>query len=103
MAFKVTSQILSAGAAASQQTADEISSQLANLKSYVIGLEPVWQGPASTTFQELMGPGGRYDQLSGNIVQLLTDVSQVLQQNAANYTDGEQVNLTGMQQIESGL
>jgi WXG100 family type VII secretion target len=98
--YKVTPEYVSAAAASCNNTADEIQGQLAELKSYVINLEEVWQGVASNTFQIYMR---EYDVYSAMLHQALTDIGSGLNGTEVNYRGSEQANLNNIHKLESEL
>jgi WXG100 family type VII secretion target len=98
--FQTTPEQLTAAAAACETTAANVEVALGQLKSYVVGTEQWWQGIASTAFQELMV---RYDMNSQKLREVLTEIAVRLRNNAANYGDGEQANLTTVTNIQQSL
>jgi WXG100 family type VII secretion target len=98
--YKVTPEYVAAAAASCNSTADEIQGQLAELKSYVVNLEQVWQGVAANTFQVYMQ---EYDVYSAMLHQALTDIGSGLNGNQVNYQGSEQTNLNNIQKLESEL
>jgi WXG100 family type VII secretion target len=99
MDFQVKPEHVSQAASSCESIADEISGQLASLKSYVVNIEAWWGGIAATTFQELMC---LYDTCSASLNQALIDIGKGLQGNYVNYYASEQANLAKLENELSG-
>jgi len=98
--FQVTPEYVTNAAASCQNTANEIWEQLATLQVYIEGMDQIWQGIASNTFQDLMV---QYNTYATMLYNALTDIGQGLQGNYVNYTSAEQANLTTITTIEQAL
>jgi WXG100 family type VII secretion target len=98
--FRVTPADISAAATAAERTTDNVTEQLAGVKSYVLSFEGAWQGMAANTFQSLMH---EYDVYGLMLTQALADISQGLRGNYANYTDSESQNMTNLVKVGDGL
>jgi WXG100 family type VII secretion target len=94
--FKVTPEMLSAASTACTNTAEQISTQLAVLRSYVVNLEGQWHGVAASTFSELMND---YDVYTRMMNDALTDIGSGLAGNVVNYTEAEQQNINSLQPV----
>ncbi|MCD0484782.1 WXG100 family type VII secretion target [Streptacidiphilus sp. ASG 303] len=84
--YKVTIAEVSQGAASCTQTAATVQSHLAELKTYVLGLEADWQGSASNQFQHLMAT---YDAAAQLLHTALTQIAGGLGGTALNYETAE--------------
>lgn len=100
MDFKVTPEYVSNAAVSCQNTADEISSQLSTLRSYVVNLEAVYHGVAATTFQTLMA---EYDRFSQMLNHALVGIGQGLRGNYVNYTETETQNIANLAPISGNI
>ncbi|MFG2525149.1 WXG100 family type VII secretion target [Streptomyces sp. NPDC048527] len=98
--FKAPPEMISAAASSCDTVAGDVDSQLAGLKSYVVGLEAWWQGIAQNTFQELMQEYDTYSQMLHNA---LTDIASGLRGNYVNYSDTEQQNINTITNIQQNL
>jgi WXG100 family type VII secretion target len=98
--FKVTPEYVANAATSCDNTASEIQTQLATLKSYVINLEATYQGVAATTFQALMQD---YDTFGRMLNNALTDIGSGLRGNYVNYTDTEQQNISNLTPIHGDI
>ncbi|GAA5193293.1 hypothetical protein GCM10023322_54980 [Rugosimonospora acidiphila] len=100
MAFTVTPEYIANAATSCDNTASEIQSQLATLRSYVMNLEAVYQGVAATTFQALMTD---YDTFARMLNEALTDIGSGLRGNYVNYTDSENQNIANLVPIQGNI
>ncbi|MFB9835873.1 WXG100 family type VII secretion target [Actinoallomurus acaciae] len=98
--YKVTPEYLSTAATSTDNTATEIAGVLAQIRSYVVGLEASWQGVAYNTFQTLMA---EYDIYAKMLHDSLTDIASGLRGNYVNYTDSEQTNITNLRSLDTSL
>ncbi|MEV5704145.1 WXG100 family type VII secretion target [Actinoallomurus sp. NPDC052274] len=98
--YRVTPEYLANAATDTRNTASEIQSELAEIKTYVNSLEAVWGGVAHDRFVALMA---EYDILARMLHDALTGIADGLHGNYVNYRDSEQQNLTNLANIESGL
>jgi WXG100 family type VII secretion target len=100
VSYKVTPEYLSNAATSTDNTATEITGILAQIRSYVVGLEASWQGVAYNTFQTLMA---EYDIYAKMLHESLTDIASGLRGNYVNYTDSEQTNINNLQALDASL
>jgi WXG100 family type VII secretion target len=100
MQFKLTPEELTAGATSCTTTAAQIDQQLSTLQGYVQNLEATYMGVTATTFSALMVDWNTYATMLHNA---LIDIGSGLNGNYHNYTDTEQANLNGLQQINGSL
>jgi WXG100 family type VII secretion target len=100
MAFTVTPEYIQNAATSCDNTANEIQTQLATLRSYVVNLETVYQGVAATTFQALMTD---YDIFARMLHDALVDIGSGLRGNFVNYTDTENQNLGNLVPIQGDI
>jgi WXG100 family type VII secretion target len=98
--FKVTPEVLNDAANSCHATADEISSQLAVLRSYVGGLQGHFTGGTADTFQKLMID---YDVFAKMLHNALEDIGQGLRGNYVNYTEGENQNIASLVPIAGDI
>ncbi|GAA0370676.1 WXG100 family type VII secretion target [Actinoallomurus spadix] len=98
--YHVTPEYLATAASDTSNTAEQISTQLAELKTYVNSLEAVWKGIAHNRFVSLMA---EYDILANMLHDALTGISSGLQGNYVNYKDSEQQNITNLGNIEAAM
>jgi WXG100 family type VII secretion target len=94
--FAVTPQYVQAAAQSANTTAENISTQLSALKSYVVSLEGQWKGIAASTFSSLMAD---YDIYAQMLNQALTGIGSGLQGNYVNYTQSEEQNISNLQAV----
>ena len=88
---------ISTASASCHTTAGEITTQLTNLKNYVIQIGAEWLGFSSTTFQNMMG---EYDIYARNLNHALTEIGDALMGNFENYVEMETVINQSMQQLQ---
>lgn len=98
--YQVTPEYLASAASDTSNTAEQIRSELAQLKSYVASLEESWKGIAHNRFVALMA---EYDTLSAMLHDALTGISSGLHGNYVNYKDSEQQNLSNLVNIETAM
>jgi WXG100 family type VII secretion target len=98
--FRVLPDDVVAAASNCDATAGNLQTQLAALKSYVVGLEAQWQGIAAQTFAALMAD---YDTFSIMLNNALTDIGSGLRGNYVNYTDAENSNISSLQQVHGEI
>lgn len=91
--YRVTPEYLANASADAAKTANDISTALAEIKSYVISLEASWQGVAHNQFQTLMA---KYDTYARMLHDSLTGISKGLQGNYVNYKESEARNLAAL-------
>ena len=96
VAFKVTPEYVANAATSCDNTANEIQTQLAALKSYVTTLEAEYKGITATQFQTLMIDWDTYAQMLHNA---LIDIGSGLKGNYVNYTQTEDQNLANLRNI----
>jgi WXG100 family type VII secretion target len=96
MQFTTQPEDIQAAATSCQTTADLIAQQLATLRTYVEGLQAIYQGIAATTFAVLMQD---YQVYAAMLYNALHDIGQGLTGNYVNYTDTEQANINSLTQI----
>ncbi|MFJ3756477.1 WXG100 family type VII secretion target [Streptomyces sp. NPDC090080] len=94
--YNTTPQDLKEKAVDIRSTQETVQGELGRLKSYVVGLEAVWQGIAATTFQQLMAD---WDTHAAHLQDALLGIAQGLDSSADNYIQGEHVNLTNLQSV----
>jgi WXG100 family type VII secretion target len=82
------------------RTADEISGQLAQLKSYVMDLEARWKGIAAQQFSALMTD---FDIYGSMLHQALTGIGEGLYGTWRNYSDSEEQNIASLQTVNGSL
>jgi WXG100 family type VII secretion target len=100
MAFTVTPEYIQNAATSCDNTANEIQTQLATLRNYVVNLETAYQGVAATTFQALMTD---YDNFARMLHNALVDIGSGLRGNFANYTDSESQNIANLAPIQGSI
>ncbi|WP_213453662.1 WXG100 family type VII secretion target [Rhizomonospora bruguierae] len=66
-----------------------LESELAALKSYVLGLNGPWIGPAQKEFEKIMGPGGPWESNTKALLAALHGIAVGLRNNMEGYTTGE--------------
>ncbi|MGI5230643.1 WXG100 family type VII secretion target [Actinoallomurus sp. CA-142502] len=98
--YHVTPEYLANAASDTSNTAEQIRTQLAELKTYVNSLEEVWRGIAHNRFTALMA---EYDILANMLHDALAGIAGGLHGNYVNYRDSEQQNITNLQNIEAGM
>ncbi len=98
--YKVTPADVVAAATSCDNTAAELQTQLAELKSYVVSLEEEWRGIAAQTFTALMAD---YDVYSNMLQNALTDIGSGLRGNYVNYDDTENQNIRNLQQVNGQI
>lgn len=98
--YHVTPEYLATAASDTSRTAEEIRTELAEIKTYVNSLEAVWKGIAHDRFVALMA---EYDILARMLHDALTGIASGLHGNYVNYRDSEQQNLTNLHNIEAGM
>lgn len=94
--FRVTPEYLVNAASSTDKTANEIDDQLAQIKSYVVSLESVWQGVAQQQFNTLMQ---EYDIYARMLHSALTDIASGLRGNYVNYRDSEESNVNNLRAL----
>jgi WXG100 family type VII secretion target len=82
----ITFQMLQEGNKACLQTASDISSELASMRSYVSELAAQWLGSSSLQYQNLMTDFEKYAQMLNDS---LTGIADGLMGNYHNYTTTE--------------
>jgi WXG100 family type VII secretion target len=92
----VTAADIQAASTATRQTAEEVQSDLNDLRRYVLDVEATWQGVASNTFQVLMHD---FDVNSAMLNQALTDIASGLDGNYVNYAGTEEQLVKGLQAV----
>src|SRR5262245_55470868 len=85
--YRVTPEYVHNASVDTRNTAGELRTQLAELKTYVNSLEEVWQGIAHNQFQALMA---EYDIYANMLHDALEGISNGLQGNYVNYKSTEQ-------------
>jgi WXG100 family type VII secretion target len=98
--YRVTPEYLTQAATSTTNTAGEIDTILAQIRSYVVNLEASWQGIAQQTFQTLMA---EYDIYAKMLHDSLTDIASGLHGNYVNYTDSEQTNINNLRSLDASL
>ncbi|GEB54190.1 MULTISPECIES: WXG100 family type VII secretion target [Streptomyces] len=98
--YRVTPEYLANASSNTATTAAEISTQLAELKTYVTSLEASWQGIAHNQFQTLMA---EYDIYARMLHDALEGISKGLQGNYINYKESEQQNLNNLSALGEDL
>ncbi|MEU6341915.1 WXG100 family type VII secretion target [Streptomyces sp. NPDC046977] len=78
-------------------TQEVVQGKLDNLKSYVVGLEGVWGGIASNTFQQLMQ---EWDTHAAHLQQALLAIATGLDGSADNYIQSEQSNISNIHNVQ---
>jgi WXG100 family type VII secretion target len=94
--YDVTAEYVNNAGVQCINTAEEVQTQLTQLKSYVQSLESVYVGPASSQWQALMQ---QWDMYAQRLHQGLTGVGQGLGVTGNNYTqveDQAQKNVTSL-------
>jgi len=94
--FRVTPEYLANAASNTDKTAGEIDDVLAQIKSYVVSLEAVWQGVAQQQFSTLMQ---EYDIYARMLHNALTDIASGLRGNYVNYRDSEESNVNNLRAL----
>ena len=94
--FKVTPEYVNNAATSCDTTAGTVQGQLASLKSYVMGFQGLWTGPAAAQFQTLMYD---FDIFAKVLHDALADIGNGLRNNFANYTDTESENLANLVKV----
>lgn len=94
--FRVTPEYLVNAASSTDKTANEIDDLLAQIKSYVVSLESVWQGVAQQQFNTLMQ---EYDIYARMLHDALTDIASGLRGNYVNYRDSEESNVNNLRAL----
>ena len=98
--INITPQMLADGAKSCSDTAGEVSSELATLRSYVEELAGQWLGVASTAYQNLMGDYDRYGQM---MTDALNGIADGLRGNFHNYTTTEATIETGLAAVHGSI
>lgn len=98
--YRVTPEYLAQAATSTDSTAAEIDTVLAQIRSYVVGLEASWQGIAQQTFQTLMS---EYDVYAKMLHDSLTDIASGLRGNYVNYTESEQANVANLKSLDGSI
>ena len=96
----VTPEMISDAANSCDITANDLSAELAALKSYVMELQAVWQGVASLQFNQLMT---NFDIYARMLNDSLTDIAQGLRGNAVNYVDSEIANINSLVAVNGDI
>jgi WXG100 family type VII secretion target len=94
--YDVTPDALTTAASNCTTTADNVSTQLATLASYVESIPGFWQGPAATQFQALMD---EFQAAANGINLALTQISAGLSGTSMNYTAAEDAAVAATQAI----
>lgn len=94
--FRVTPEYLANAATNTDKTASELQDQLAQIKSYVVSLETVWQGVAQQQFSTLMQ---EYDIYARMLHDALTDIAGGLRGNYVNYRESEDANVNNLRAL----
>ncbi|BCY11910.1 WXG100 family type VII secretion target [Actinoplanes sp. L3-i22] len=97
--YHVTPDVVSGAATDTQTTAQEMAELIADIRTYVVSLEDVWQGVASNQFQQLMHD---YDTFARTLQDALAGISSGLHGTYLNYRDTEIANLNDLQAVELG-
>ncbi|MGW7576436.1 WXG100 family type VII secretion target [Streptomyces sp. NPDC054765] len=98
--YRVTPEYLAHAAASCQSTASDIDTILAQIKTYVVNLESVWQGIAHNQFQALMAD---YDTYGRMLHEALTGIGSGLHGNYVNYVDSEQTNINSLVAVNGSI
>jgi len=98
--LQVTPEYVSAAAGNCNTTATNIDHALATLKLYVIGLQSVWHGVASSTFGDLMTD---YDIYGRMLHDALVDIGSGLQGNFVNYEATEDANIRSLVSVNGAI
>lgn len=94
--FQVTVVELNSAATNCDNTATEVETTLASLRTMVMNLSDEWRGFASTEFQTLMT---NWDLHARNLNTALEAIAVGLRGNALNYDDTERTNHGNFQAI----
>jgi WXG100 family type VII secretion target len=92
--------MISAAATSCTNTASQIDGQLAQLKSYVQGLQAQWHGVASDTFAAMMVD---YDTYGRMLHDSLVDIGSGLQGNFVNYESTEDANIKSLVSVNGAI
>ncbi|MEV6536987.1 WXG100 family type VII secretion target [Streptomyces sp. NPDC051639] len=98
--YKVTPEYLSSARSDTYNTADTISGQLTELKSYVTSLEETWGGVAHATFNTLMQEWNVYASM---LHDALVDIGKGLDGTYVNYVGSEEQNIKTLQGLGADL
>jgi WXG100 family type VII secretion target len=98
--FKVTAEDLMVAATNCTTSNDEIQGQIAQMRSYVLGLMQSYQGPAATALQSLSDEWGA---AALQLNDVLGTISSGLTGNANRYVLNEQRNTSNLVAVASGL
>lgn len=97
---QVTPEMITDAATSCDTTAGEIDTELASLKTFVIELQSMWHGVASTQFNQLMTDFDIYGRMLHNS---LTDIGSGLRGNAVNYVDTEMQNINSLVAVNGDI
>ncbi|WUH90761.1 WXG100 family type VII secretion target [Streptomyces sp. NBC_00433] len=95
--YNTTPADLNSKAVDIRNTEAVVQAELDNLKAYVVSLEEVWGGIASTTFQELMQ---QWDTHAAHLQQALLAIAGGLDGSADNYIQSEQSNVANIRNVQ---
>jgi WXG100 family type VII secretion target len=96
----ITPQMLQTGATSCNQTAHEVTAELASMRSQVEVLAGQWLGVSSTAYQTLMADYDRYGRLLNDT---LIEIGEGLVRNMNNYTTTESTVETRYHNINADL
>ncbi|MDQ0786696.1 WXG100 family type VII secretion target [Streptomyces sp. B3I8] len=98
--YNVTLVELNQASLDTDATSTRLEEQLAELKSFVVSLEGVWNGYAANEFQALMA---QWDVYAAMLREALTGIASGLRGNYENYSTTESVNHATLASIHAGI
>ena len=96
--YWVTPADLAQAAGRTRTTANDVSIQLDDLRTYVMRLEDMWTGSAHLQFMELMGDWDIYAKM---LNEALVDIASGMEGNRVNYEESEQANLRNLHHVHN--
>ena len=97
--FDTTVETMNTTASDTRKTASDVAAGLSTLRAYVMSLSE-WVGDASGAFQNLMQD---FDTNAHNLNDALTNIAVGLDQNAANYAEGEGTNTKQVANLQGAM
>jgi WXG100 family type VII secretion target len=98
--YRVSPEYVAQAATDTRNTADQIATQLAELKAFVVSLEEVWGGMAHQQFNVLMQD---YDIYASMLHDALTGIEGGLRGTYTNYVESERQNITNLRALGEDL
>lgn len=98
--FRTSAEAMKVASGHIAEVNGSVSSTLGNLRATAEGSRASWEGAAATAFTGLMV---RWDEDAKKLSQALQDISELIAQNATNYTVTDTSGVDALKSAGSGL